>query len=192
MNIIALFAVDEEVVEMPNISTHITGVGKINAAYAATKIISEHYPNLVLNIGTAGTVRHGVGDVVVSNRFVDRDYYNKGIESNSGKLKIESQIIKELPSIVGGKEYYRKCTINTGDGFLTSECVSSCGDAYDMEAYAIASVCKKMGIEMLAIKVVTDIIGENSLKVWENRLGYARLKLSEYLAKYIIPILKND
>jgi nucleoside phosphorylase len=34
-----------------------TGIGKINASIAATRSILEYKPDLVLNVGTAGTLK---------------------------------------------------------------------------------------------------------------------------------------
>ena len=36
-------------------------------------LIKEVQPDLVLNIGSAGTVNHQVGDIFVCRKFIDRD-----------------------------------------------------------------------------------------------------------------------
>ena len=38
-----------------------------------------------------------------------------------------------------------------------------------------------MGIPFFAIKYVTDIIGQNSLDIWEKRLATAKERLKAYL-----------
>ncbi|HJN72003.1 MAG TPA: hypothetical protein QF528_05355, partial [Phycisphaerales bacterium] len=52
----------------------VTGLGKVNAALQATKLILEHKPKLVVNFGTAGSVSseftHGL---VECTGFVQRD-----------------------------------------------------------------------------------------------------------------------
>ena len=50
----------------------------------------------------------------------------------------------------------------------------------DMEAYAQAQVCRELGIPFLAVKYVTDIVGQNSVKHWEDKLADARRDLTAY------------
>ena len=54
------------------------------------------------------------------------------------------------------------------------------GDVVDMEAYAQAQVCRELGIPFLAVKYVTDIVGQNSVKHWEDKLADARRDLTAY------------
>jgi len=42
-----------------------------------------------------------------------------------------------------------------------------------MEAFAQAIVCKHFGVRFVAVKYVTGIIGRNSVKHWEDKLGEA-------------------
>ena len=50
-----------------------TGIGKVKSAFYLTEAINRAQPDLVVNVGTAGTVRHQVGDIFVCRHFVDRD-----------------------------------------------------------------------------------------------------------------------
>ena len=50
-----------------------TGIGKVKSAFYLTEAINRAQPDLVVNMGTAGTVRHQVGDIFVCRHFVDRD-----------------------------------------------------------------------------------------------------------------------
>lgn len=50
-----------------------TGIGKVNAAIALTKAIATRRPVLIVNLGSAGSQRHGKGEVVCCTRFVQRD-----------------------------------------------------------------------------------------------------------------------
>ena len=43
-----------------------------------------------------------------------------------------------------------------------------------MEAYAQAWVCRTKNTPFIAVKYVTDIIGQNSVKHWEDKLADAR------------------
>ena len=50
-----------------------TGLGKVKSAFYLSEAINHGEPDLVINIGTAGTVNHQVGDIFVCRQFVDRD-----------------------------------------------------------------------------------------------------------------------
>jgi Nucleoside phosphorylase len=54
----------------------ITGFGKVNAAVNLMADLMAARPDFVINIGTAGSFVHRVGDIVVCDRFVDRDLMN--------------------------------------------------------------------------------------------------------------------
>ena len=49
-----------------------------------------------------------------------------------------------------------------------------------MEAFAQAIVCKEYNIPFIAVKYVTDLIGQNSVKHWEGKLADARKELGEW------------
>jgi nucleoside phosphorylase len=76
--------------------------------------------------------------------------------------------------------------VNTGDKFL-SDLSDVVGDAVDMEAFAQAVVCKQMQTPFISVKYITDVIGQNSLKVWEDKLTDARQGLSRFFEKHLNP-----
>ena len=52
-----------------------TGVGKVNATFRLTEAIYRVHPDVVLNVGTAGTTKHRLGDIVLCTQFIDRDMF---------------------------------------------------------------------------------------------------------------------
>ena len=138
LKILVTYAVQGEFVEIkwPDVEPYYirTGIGKVKSAFHLAEAIRQVQPDLVLNIGSAGTVNHQVGDIFVCRKFVDRDM----------------QKMKEFGYVV------------------------------DMEAYAQAFVCRSKEIPFISVKYVTDIIGQNSVKHWEDKLADARQGLSHY------------
>lgn len=59
------------------------------------------------------------------------------------------------------------------------------GDVVDMEAFAQAQVCMELNIPFMAIKYVTDLIGQNSVKHWEDKLADARRDLETFFVTQI-------
>ncbi|MEG2514877.1 MAG: nucleosidase, partial [Bacteroidaceae bacterium] len=51
-----------------------TGMGKVKAAIHLLDAIYTERPDIVLNIGTAGTLRHRAGEIFVCRGFIDRDF----------------------------------------------------------------------------------------------------------------------
>ena len=50
-----------------------TGIGKVKATIRLMDALVQDNPDIVINIGTAGTLDHSVGDVFVCRHFIDRD-----------------------------------------------------------------------------------------------------------------------
>ena len=153
-----------------------TGIGKVKSAYYLTDAIGRLQPDLVINMGTVGTVGHRVGDIFVCRRFVDRD-----MEKVKG-LGVEHEI--DTIALLEEKGYCLQWhaadgVCNTGDSFLT-ELAEVTGDVVDMEAYAQAWVCRAKGVPFVSVKYVTDVIGQNSVKHWEDKLADARRALEAF------------
>lgn len=161
----------------------VTGVGKTLAATAVALAIVEHQPDLVLNVGTVGTYRHQVGDILVSRRFVDRDMLKLPLDMLKKRIDMSDMSWGwELRSVVDGAQSDRVATINTGDNFVTDASEDLGCDAVDMEAFAEAWVCRQTARPFLSVKYVTDVLGQNSIAVWEEKLAHARRDLEAYFA----------
>lgn len=154
-----------------------TGIGKTKSAHILTKKIYENKPDFILNIGTAGTLSHNIGDVFIVTHFIDRDYETiklPGVEYEMNGL----ELIGKNPGLKKYiTEYGKQGICSTGDSFVT-EIADLSGDIVDMEAYAQAYVCKELNIPFLSIKYITDVIGKNSVEHWENKLADARTTLT--------------
>lgn len=155
-----------------------TGIGKVSTAIQVYEAVLCQRPDLVLNIGTGGTLKRQVGDILICSSFLDRDLAKISNYGVTCRLDFKD----ELKSAGILKGYKLNGVVSTGDTFLTDENESGTdGDVFDMEAYAGAQVCKKLGIPFLSVKYVTDIIGQNSIKHWEEKLMDARIGLSAFL-----------
>lgn len=68
LKILVTYAVQGEFVELkwPDIEPYYvrTGIGKVKSAFHLAEAIRQVQPDLVLNIGSAGTVNHQVGDIL--------------------------------------------------------------------------------------------------------------------------------
>ncbi|QZT38965.1 hypothetical protein K5X82_08720 [Halosquirtibacter xylanolyticus] len=155
--------------------TLICGVGKVNSSLNLLQYLYDYEPDLVINIGTSGSVKHKVGSIHWCNEFVDRDMEIVKEFGAPHRLNFSSEISDiewlNVPS--------RTAVCNTGDQFLTDVDIQA--DVFDMEGFALALACKKYGVPMFSVKYVTDIIGQNSIAAWEVKLEEARNGLTKYM-----------
>ena len=187
MKILFVYAIPEERIEIniPNAEVIYveTGMGKVNAAMKTMRAICEYHPDMVINYGSAGTLNHNVGDIIVCNRFIDRDLQKvtvNGVVSeivfgtDAARDVLTEQRLTERAKVLWG-------TCNTGDSFITSGADIE-GDVIDMESYAMADVCREMGIPFVAVKYVTDVVGQNSVESWQEKLADARKGLTVFFS----------
>ena len=98
MKILVTYAVQGEFTELkfPGLigeeEVHIgyirTGVGKVKSAYYVSEVLNQAKPDLVINVGTAGSIDCQGGDILVCRHFIDRDmqkYVTDIIGQNSVK-----------------------------------------------------------------------------------------------------------
>lgn len=185
MKILVTYAVQGEFTELkfPGLigeeEVHIgyirTGVGKVKSAYYVSEVLNQAKPDLVINVGTAGSIDCQVGDILVCRHFIDRDM------QKLADMGLEYEI--DSSALLAEKGYCMHWAgegiCNTGDTFLT-ELLDVKGDVVDMEAFAQAFVCRVKNVPFIAVKYVTDIIGQNSVKHWEDKLADARKGLGEF------------
>ena len=102
--------------------------------------------------------------------FVDRDMDVRPLGFELGQTPFEEGIRIGHKGIIVG----------SGDTFATSTPEIKC-DLVDMEAYAIARVCKKYDIEFKCLKYVTDNADESSAKSWEENIATGSVLFQEWL-----------
>lgn len=179
LKILVTYAVQGEFAEIkwPDVEVYYvrTGIGKAKSAFRTSDAIGQVKPDIVINMGTAGTVNHQVGDVFVCRHFIDRD-----MQKLSGlglDYKLDTSALLESRGLC--QHWTESAICNTGDSFLT-ELTDIEGDVVDMEAFAQALVCDAKNIPFISVKYVSDVIGQNSVKHWEDKLADARAGLSHF------------
>ena len=156
MNRIFVAALKEET---PNLDFfHFTGVGKINATYNLTKIIDKFKPKEIINYGTAGAIDTKLNGIIECTKFYQRDMDVTGLMN----LKIGQTPFDEINEIINSNDGY---SCGSGDNFVTSG-ISIKVDVVDMEAYALAKVCKLENIKFRCFKFISDNADETANSDW--------------------------
>jgi adenosylhomocysteine nucleosidase len=166
----------ETVGELEDWNVLYTGVGKVNATFKLTQKLQINrslppMPELVINYGTAGSRKSPIGELVDCTKFIQRDMDVTGLGFMIHQTPFESpnemviRCTSEFNPI--GKNY----TCGTGDSFVESlEKGDSNIDVFDMEAYALAKVCRYYKVPFISFKYITDGANESSPKDWEENL----------------------
>lgn len=155
--------------EKAGVEVHYCGIGKINATFKATELLSQRKVKQVLNLGTAGSHKFQTHSVVECSGFVQRDMDLASVGIPLGETPMDS-----INGLISGEiiSKYPKGICGTGDSIEVGTPKMEC-DLMDMEAYAIAKVCKKMDIGFYSFKYITDGSDENALSDWTSNLNVA-------------------
>ena len=153
-----------------------SGVGKVNAAMAATILLLEFGCNLLINTGIAGGIKPlKTKDVIIGSSLGYYDFdttifgYDYGqvpgmpkkFMTNPACIMLVKQILNKL------NIEYKETTIYSGDQFVSSfeqlKNISNLeGIACEMEGAAVAHVAVKAGIDFIILRYISDIVGEES------------------------------
>ena len=64
------------------------GAGKVNSAVCAQVMITQYAPRLVINVGVAGGMDVGIGDLVVASQCVQHDFDTTPLGEPQSQLTI--------------------------------------------------------------------------------------------------------
>ena len=150
-----------------------TGVGKVNAAIAATEAVLETRPIHLINYGTAGALNRSITGLNRVNHIVQRDMDARPLGFELGHTPFDTTGHIDL----GGPGV----SLGTGDHFVTTppELVT---DIVDMEAYALAKVARLFSIHFQCWKYISDNANDDAADHWaENVAKGARAFVDEVI-----------
>ena len=156
MNKLFVAALKEETVGL-NYFYHV-GVGKINATYNLIKLIQEHKPSEVINYGTAGAIKKELSGIVECTKFYQRDMDTRSLLN----LKLGETPFDNINEIINSEEGF---SCGSGDSFVNTQ-IEMDLDLVDMEAYALAKVCKLEDINFKCFKYISDNADANATSDW--------------------------
>jgi adenosylhomocysteine nucleosidase len=176
--ILALPMESQGLFEAAAIPVSYCGLGKVNAASKAAELIHKFGASFILNLGTAGSEVFPTHSLVECSAVVQRDMDTSPLGFPVGETPMDpiggridlTEFFPDLPKGVCG----------TGDNFETGAPKIPC-DLVDMEAYAIAKVCRQNGVGFAAVKYIADGCDHNAHNDWqENLIPGARALLEVY------------
>ena len=163
-NTLIVVALEDELPEymVPGWKVVYTGVGKVNAAIAATEAVLEARPAHLINYGTAGALNPEITGLNRVSYIVQRDMDVRPLGFKLGHTPFDT--INHIDLNGTG------VSLGTGDHFVTTppELIT---DIVDMEAYAIAKVCKLKNIDFRCFKFISDNADNEAKDDWVDNVS---------------------
>ncbi len=175
--IMALPSESKGLFEQAGITVHYSGIGKVNAAFKAFEVIQQTGCKVLLNLGTAGSSYFNAHELVEVTQFVQRDMDVSPLGFEVGVTPMD----QDYPAAIEFERYFEQLAqgvCGTGDSFETGLPKVSC-NLVDMEGYALAKVCKKLGVRLISVKYITDGAGDTAHLEWDENLLLGAQKLLE-------------
>ena len=176
--ILVVSATRAEAAHVPDgLQVVVTGLGKTAAAVATTQALLESDRDgvTVVNIGTAGALREGVAGLHQVGTVVNHDMNGDAIRA----LGYDPQ--DEL--VVGTSDV----VLASGDVFVTDpvvrERLAARAHLVDMEGYAVAFACARLGVPVRLVKHVSDNADESALD-WPALVDRSAQALGRWLATH--------
>ena len=141
------------------------GIGKVNAALGAQRMINEERPDVIINSGCAG----GNGDdIEVQDIIIGKEVcYHDVVQGLPARYEADAYLLskgEELAKRTGLTTTLHTGLIVTGDWFVdTKEKMRSIVEkfpeakAVDMESCAIAQTCYLNRVPFISFRVISDI-----------------------------------
>jgi adenosylhomocysteine nucleosidase len=179
-DLLVVAALEEETAAFPtDVEVLHLGVGKVQAAAALAAALgaSTQPPGLVLNVGTAGGL-HGqpLGTVVEIGTVLQHDFDVAGVSAFVGRPVRGGPIDLDAPPDAN-------TTLATGDRLVLDsderDRLADTAQLVDMEGYAIAAVCRAVGVPVRMLKAVSDGADEGAVLDWPAALARCSAALCE-------------
>ena len=169
--------ISQDILDCPIIYT---GVGKINATRTTTEQILKYKPELVLNVGTAGSLNPEMSGVFVVKDVIERDMLAEPLAPRG------TTPFDKFNSIFQSDKGTVRCA--TGDSFVTEKdpwLISNQVDLVDMELFAIAKVCEFYGVSWRSMKYVSDYVDEQSANSWRDSLEHSSREIRNAIERLL-------
>ena len=150
-NKLGLEKVQDNMYRKENISLLVTGIGKQQTAIRLTQYLehTRNKPDVIINIGYAGSTNSKIGEWVnVSKSFNyewmipgEQQYIVEGFDDDRIKT-IQNEEISKIPCY-------------SAESFVTSTKIKE-NVLFDMELHSIYLACCMYGIDLIALKKVSD------------------------------------
>ena len=191
MSALVVAALAEEVAHVTGVEVLVTGVGKAVAASAlARRLASSDGPSLVVNVGTAGSLRAGVHGVIEVDHVTQHDFPYATIELLAGQVDRGYRLHRDAAPVAVTAFPADATLLATGDVFVAdplraAEIAASGVVLVDMEGFAYAAACASFGIPMRCVKAVSDSADDEAGASWMDTIERCARELATWVDCHI-------
>lgn len=161
----------------------VTGPGKVHAAVAVSAALTAIRPASVVNLGTAGGLRDGLGGIYDVATVIQHDFDGAAIRRLVGR-----DYGMPIGLDTGGAE---PVVLATGDRFIADgdvrHTLARHAHLVDMEGYAVASAARAAGVPVRLIKLVSDDAAEGAGRTWAASVREHALTLARWVLDELVP-----
>ena len=166
----------QEVFRNSDVLVQKCGIGKVNAALGAQRMINEFHPDCIISSGCAGGNGDDINvqDIIVSKELCYHDVYcGKAIDDSTvygqvqglpARYQADPELLRKALCIQTSDIKLHQGLIVTGDWFVDSkekmrEIIGHFPEAkaVDMESCAIAQTCYIFQVPFISFRVISDI-----------------------------------
>ena len=180
-----------------------SGIGKVEAAYTTSVLLSAYKCFSIINVGSAGGLleQQEIGDIVISDETLYHDFildYDNPKHGNEERIfKPDKLMVKRVLELLEQHQikYWVGQTVS-GDAFISSQDqVDYLHEHFpsaicaDMEGAAIGHICTINRVPFMLIRSLSDVcLRENNQEHFEQFLSHAS-KMSAQITEYLVASL---
>lgn len=153
-----------------------SGVGKVHAAIAAATALANGATSII-NYGSAGAVSTELSGLISVGAAVERDMDLRPLGLNLGE-SVGDHMGNRQPIVL---RWADGPIVGTGDSFAAETPELAC-DLVDMEAYAIAKACARVGAAFTCLKYVSDGADADAPDAWARNKAKGAALFETWLA----------
>ena len=175
---LGLLKVSENLYRLDNISLLISGIGKQKTAIEVVKYLENNpKPDLIINIGYAGSSNEKVGTWVSISKSYNMEWEIPGEEKYS--MDVGNQDLATVENL-------KKLPCYSAEGFVTKSDIKE-NVIFDMELHSLAIICDMYKIELASLKKVSDNL---NIKDYYNNIDIKEVMELESSVNYIKNFMK--
>ncbi|MGL4768822.1 MAG: hypothetical protein ACRCW6_01170 [Mycoplasmoidaceae bacterium] len=164
----------------------LTGIGRVKAAYSLTKFLTCHKPDLIINVGVAGSSKkYNVGSVIIANKSFSIESEDSVYQPKPHECKLSLFYTKKIINLFKSKKIlFKSDSVGSSEKFIhfkNYKKIKNLPDVIDMELSAFVEVANNFNIPIVSIKVVSDNYDKKH-----------KFNLNSEIIKKILGILEND
>lgn len=181
--LVVALEIEAEHLHVHDLPILVTGLGKVNATLAVAEVVSRVRPSVVVNLGTAGSLREDLEGTREVTLVTQHDLNNEGILDLTGVWP--GPDVRLRPPTAGGD-----VVLVTGDTFVTdpvrAAALGLTASLVDMEGYGVARAAHRFGVPARIIKTVSDRANRSAFTSWQSTIVECSEALGLWVAENLV------